>query len=173
MAIERKNVVTSRGNPITLLGEEIKPGQKAPDFSGVGQGMSPVSLKDFEGKIKVILTVPSLDTAVCSTETQKFSEMAKSLPEDVQIVVASMDLPFAQSRWCGAQGVENVVTVSDFRDRDIGEKFGVRVKESGLLTRAVFVVDKANTVRYVEYVPETSNEPNYDAAREAIEQALS
>ena len=169
MPTERENAITFRGNPATLIGSEIKVGQKAPDFTGVGTGMAPAGLKDFQDKVKVLLTVPSLDTPTCSTETQKFSQMASQLPDDVKVLVASMDLPFAQTRWCGAQGVENVATISDFRDRQIGESYGVQIKGLGLLSRAVFVIDKENTVQYAEYVPEVSEEPNYEAAQAAIE----
>ncbi len=172
MAIERENVMTFRGNPVTLLGEEVRVGQKAPDFTAVGPGLAPVNLKDYQDKVKVILTVPSLDTPVCSTETQKFSQMAAALPDDVKVLVASMDLPFAQARWCGAQGVDNVVCISDFRDRQVGQAYGVEIKDLGLMGRAVFVVDKDNTVRYVEYVPEVGQEPNYDAAKQAVESSL-
>ena len=170
MPTERENAITFRGNPATLIGPEIKVGQKAPDFTGVGTGMAPTGLKDFQDKVKVLLTVPSLDTPTCATETQKFSQMATQLPDDVKVLVASMDLPFAQMRWCGAQGVENVTTISDFRDRQIGESYGVQIKGLGLLSRAVFVIDKENTVQYAEYVPEVAQEPNYGAAQAAIEE---
>lgn len=168
MSVERPGAVKARGNPVTLIGPDVKVGQKAPNFVALGQGFKPVSLKDFQGKVKVLLSVPSLDTQVCSTETKKFNEMASSLPPDVQIAVISMDLPFAQARWCGANGVDKVLTASDFRDRQFGEAYGVRIKETGLLARAVFVVDKDDVVRYVEYVPDIVQEPNYEAAKQAV-----
>lgn len=168
MAQERSGVVTFRGNPVTLVGQEIKVGQTAPSFSAVGQGMSAVSSKDYAGKVKIVVTVPSLDTPVCSTETQKFNQMASALSADVQVIVASMDLPFAQARWCGANNVDKVQCISDFKERQIGAAYGVQVKELGLLTRAVFVVDKKDVVRHVEYVPEVGQEPNYEAVQEAV-----
>ena len=166
--IERPGAVTLRGNPITLLGPEVKVGQKAPDFTLVGQGFKPFALKDFKGKVKVLLSVVSLDTPVCATETQKFNQMAATLPPDVQVLVISMDLPFAQARWCGAQGVDKVTALSDFQHRQFGPAYGVLRKDTGLHARAAFVVDKEDVVRYVEYVKEIATEPNYDAIREAV-----
>jgi thiol peroxidase len=168
MPVERPGAVKMRGNPVTLIGPEVRVGQKAPDFVALGQGLKPISLQDFLGKVKVLLSVPSLDTQVCSTETKKFNEMAAAFPSNVQVAVISMDLPFAQARWCGANGVERVLCASDFRDRQFGEAYGVRIKELGLLARAVFVVDRDDVVRYVEYVPEITQEPNYEAVKQAV-----
>ncbi len=171
MAEERKGAVTMGGNPVTLVGPEIKPGQKAPNFNAVGKGLAPVSLDKFQGKVKIITSVPSLDTPVCDAETRRFNEEAGKLPGDVQILSVSMDLPFAQARWCGAAGVDKVTTISDYRDRDFGQKYGTLMKENGLLCRAVFVVDKNDNVVYSEYVKEIREHPNYDAALQAAMKA--
>jgi thiol peroxidase len=168
VAQERKGVYFSRGNPLTLLGPEVKVGQKAPGFTAVDNGMQTFSLGSLVGKVKVIASVPSLDTSVCSEETKKFNELAKGLPPDVQVLTISMDLPFAQGRWCGANGVQNVKTVSDYRDRAFGEAYGVRVKETGLLARAVFALDRDDTVRHVEYLRNQGDLPNFDAALAAV-----
>src|SRR5712691_822014 len=154
MAEERKGAITMRGNPMTLVGPELKPGQQAPNFTLVGKDMRPVTLDNFKGKVKIIASVPSLDTPVCDAETRRFNEEASKLPGDVQILSVSMDLPFAQARWCGAAGVDKVTTISDFKDKDFGEKYGTLMKENGLLCRAVFVVDKNDNVVYTEYVKE-------------------
>jgi thioredoxin-dependent peroxiredoxin len=171
MAEERKGAVTMGGNPVTLLGPEIKAGQKAPHFSAVGKGLAPVNLEKFKGKVKIITTVPSLDTPVCDAETRRFNEEAAKLPGEVQILSVSMDLPFAQMRWCGAAGVDKVTTISDFKDRDFGHKYGTLMKENGLLCRAVFVVDKNDQVVYTEYVKEIREQPNYEAALAAAKKA--
>ncbi|HUA35818.1 MAG TPA: thiol peroxidase [Candidatus Binataceae bacterium] len=173
MAEERSGAVTMRGNPMTLVGPELKVGQKAPNFNAVGKGMAPASLETFKGKVKIISALPSLDTPVCDTETRKFNEEAAKLPGGVEIVTISMDLPFAQARWCGAAGVDKVTTISDYRGADFGHKYGALIKELYLLARAVFVVDKNDNVTYVEYVKEVASEPNYAAALEAAKKAAS
>ena len=164
MLEERTGVFAAGENKLTLLGPEIKVGQKAPDFTVSGQGLKPVSLSDFAGKATIIASVPSLDTGVCSDETQKFNDIAGSLPDDVVILTISMDLPFAQARWCGAHDVDKIVTASDFKDRQFGDSYGVHVKESGLLARAVFVIGKDDTVKHVEYLPQITQLPDFDAA---------
>lgn len=161
--------VTMRGNPVTLVGDEVKVGQKAPDFSVVGNDLSAVTLNDTSG-VRLFLSVPSLDTGVCDAEVRRFNEEAASLG-NVKVYTISMDLPFAQSRWCGAAGIENVVTLSDHRDASFGENWGVLIKELRLLARAVFVVDSSNTVTYVEYVPEVSSHPDYEKALAAAKAA--
>jgi thioredoxin-dependent peroxiredoxin len=171
MAEERKGAVTMRGNPMTLVGPEIKVGQKAPNFNVVGKAMQPATLEQFKGKVKIITTVPSLDTPVCDAETRRFNVEAGNLPGDVQILSVSMDLPFAQARWCGAAGVDKVTTLSDWRSANFGTSYGALIKELHLLARAVFVVDKNDNVTYVEYVKEIANQPNYDAALEAAKKA--
>ncbi|MGA7871456.1 MAG: thiol peroxidase [Candidatus Binatus sp.] len=171
MAEERKGAVTMRGNPMTLVGPEIKVGQKAPNFTVVGKGMQPATLDQFKGKVKIITTVPSLDTPVCDAETRRFNVEASNLPGDVQILSVSMDLPFAQARWCGAAGVDKVTTLSDWRSANFGTSYGALIKELHLLARAVFVVDKNDNVTYVEYVKEIANQPNFEAALEAAKKA--
>jgi thiol peroxidase len=171
MAEERKGAVTMRGNPLTLVGPEIKPGQKAPAFTVIGKGLAPATLDQFKGKVKIITTVPSLDTPVCDTETRRFNEEAGKLPGDVQILTISMDLPFAQARWCGAAGVDKVTPLSDWQRAEFGEKYGTLIKELHLLARAVFVVDKNDNVTHVEYVKEVANQPDYEAALSAARKA--
>lgn len=171
MAKERKGVVTFGGDDITLIGEEIKPGDKAPDFTALKNDLSEYSLKDAGDKVKIISVVPSLDTPVCELQTINFNEKANELG-DVAILTLSMDLPFAQARFCGAEGIDKLITLSDHRDADFGEKYGFLIKELRLLTRGIVVLDKDNTVKYVEYVAEATNHPDYDkaiaAARELI-----
>lgn len=171
MAEERKGAVTMRGNPMTLVGPEIKVGQKAPNFNVVGKAMQPATLDQFKGKVKVITTIPSIDTPVCDAETRRFNEEASKLPGDVEILSVSMDLPFAQARWCGAAGVDKVTTLSDWRSANFGTNYGALIKELHLLARAVFVVDKNDNVTYVEYVKEVANQPNYEAALDAAKKA--
>jgi thiol peroxidase len=171
MPEERSGAVTMRGNPLTLVGPEIKPGQKAPNFTAVGKSLAPVTLDQFKGKVKIISAIPSVDTPVCDMETRRFNEEAAKLPGDVQIVTISMDLPFAQTRWCGAAGVDKVTMVSDHRKGDFGEKYGALIKELHLLARAVFVVDRNDKVTYAEYVKEVANQPNYEAVIEAARKA--
>ena len=171
MAEERKGAVTMRGNPMTLVGPEIKVGQKAPNFNVVGKAMQPATLEQFKGKVKVITTIPSIDTPVCDAETRRFNEEASKLPGDVEILSVSMDLPFAQARWCGAAGVDKITTLSDWRSANFGTNYGALIKELHLLARAVFVVDKNDNVTYVEYVKEVANQPNYEAALDAAKKA--
>lgn len=162
--------VTMRGNPVTLIGPEIKVGDTAPDFTVTANDLSSWSLYKDSSGVRLIASVPSLDTGVCDAETRRFNEEAASLG-DVSIIVVSMDLPFAQARWCGAAGVDKVKTVSDHRDASFGESYGVLIDGLRLLARAVFVVDSNNKVTYVEYVPEISTHPNYDAALAAVREA--
>jgi thiol peroxidase len=159
---ERPGLVTVRGNPLTLLGPEVKVGDSAPDFRVLDGAMKVVTLDAFRGKFKIISSVPSLDTPVCDAETHRFNEEAGKLPENIVVLTISMDLPFAQNRWCAAAGVEKVKTYSDYRDRSFGQSYGVLIKETGLLARAIFIVDDQNTIRYVELVPELTKEPEYD-----------
>ena len=159
---------TFKHNPVTLLGNEVKVGDKAPDFTVLANDLSPVSLKDSEGKIRLFSVVPSLDTGVCDAQTRRFNEAAAELGDNVIIYTVSMDLPFAQKRWCGAAGIEAVQTVSDHREGSFGKAYGVLIESLRLLTRSVFVVDAQGTVTYVEYVPEATDHPNYEAAIEAV-----
>jgi len=167
---ERKGAVTMKGNPLTLIGNEAKVGDMAPDFVVVATDLSPVKLSSFRGKVCVLSAVPSLDTPVCDLETRRFNEEAKRLSSDVVILTLSMDLPFAQKRWCGAAGVERVKTLSDYRDAAFGTAYGVLIKELRLLTRAIFVVDQKGTIRYVQLVKEIAQEPDYGAVLNAVEQ---
>ena len=163
-----------KGNPVALGGPEIKPGQDAPDFVAVDTGLQPVRLSGNRGKVLVLSAVPSLDTPVCDTETRKFNEEAGKLGGTVEVWTISMDLPFAQKRWCGAAGVSHVKTLSDFREHSFAQNYGVLVAEgplAGLIARAVFVVGKDGKVKHVEYVKEITTEPSYDAALSAARQA--
>ena len=160
--------VTFQGNPLTLTGNQPLVGQAAPDFEVLDNELSGVKLSSFKGKTCVIITVPSLDTPVCDTEVRKFNEQATSLGEDVAVLVISMDLPFAQVRWCGAAGVKNVQTLSDYNQAQFGNTYGVLINELRLLARAVFVVDKEGIIRYIEVVEELTNEPDYEAALKAV-----
>jgi len=164
------NKVTFQGNPLTLSGDQPSVGQTAPDFEVLGNDLSAVKLSSFKGKVCVIITVPSLDTPVCDTEVRKFNEQATSLGDDVAVLVISMDLPFAQARWCGAAGVENVQTLSDHNQAQFGNTYGVLIKELRLLARTVFVVDKEGIIRYKQIVDELTNEPDYEAALKAVKE---
>lgn len=165
---ERKGMITMKGNPLTLVGKEVKVGDMAPDFEVVANDMSVVKFSSYRGKICIICSVPSLDTSVCDIETRRFNEEAGKLGSDVAVLTISMDLPFAQKRWCGAAGVKNVQTLSDYREASFGEAYGVLIKELRLLARAVFVVDKKGAIRYIQLVKEVASEPDYEAALNAV-----
>jgi thiol peroxidase len=165
---ERKGLVTMKGKPVTLVGQSVKVGQKAPDFEVTANDLSPVKFSSFAGKVCIIASVPSLDTSVCDMETRKFNEKAAQLGSDTVVLTISMDLPFAQKRWCGAAGIKNVQTLSDYRDASFGNAYGVLIKDLRLLARAVFVVDKKGVVRYLQIVPEIATEPDYDAVLKAV-----
>ncbi len=176
MAEERKGVVTLRGNPLTLSGPEIKVGQAAPDFTVVDNNLQPVRLSDAKGKVVIVSAVPSVDTPVCDTETRRFNQEAAALGGDIEVWTISMDLPFAQKRWCGAAGVDRVKTLSDFRERTFSQNYGVLIKDgplAGVTARAVFVVGKDGKVKHVEYVKEIATEPQYDAILAAAKAAAS
>jgi thioredoxin-dependent peroxiredoxin len=160
---ERSGIVTFKHNPVTLLGPELKVGDKAPDFQVVDTGMNPVSLADFQGKTKIICAVPSLDTPVCDTETRRFNQEAAGLGADIVVLTISLDLPFAQKRWCGAAGVDRVQVLSDYRERSFGLSYGVLVKELMLLARSVFVVDASDNIIYLKHVADITEEPDYAA----------
>lgn len=164
---ERKGIVTSHGKPLTLVGDEIRVGQTAPDFLVLDNALSPVKLSSLRGKVCIVSSVPSLDTPVCDLETRRFNREAAGLGPDAVVLTISMDLPFAQKRWCAAAGITRVQTLSDHRDASFGTSFGMLIKELRLLARAVFVVDRDGTVKYVQVVDEISEEPDYDAALEA------
>lgn len=164
MIQERKNIVTFKGNPATLLGPDIKVGDPAPDFFVVDNGLQPVTLASNLGKVQLITVVPSIDTPVCDTMTRKFNEKAAQLPASVIVLTVSLDLPFAQKRWCGNAGIEKIKTVSDYQERSFGLNYGLLLKELKLLARAVFVINKEGKVSYREIVKEVTAEPDYDAA---------
>ena len=169
---EKKGIVTMRGNPLTLLGEEVKVGNPAPDFIVLDNNLSPVKFSSYRDKICIISSVPSLDTPVCDIETRKFNEEAGRLGEDVVILTISMDLPFAQKRWCAAAGVNRVQTLSDHRDASFGTSYGVLIKELRLLARAVFLVDRKGILQYVQLVKEISKEPDYEEVLNALKKFL-
>jgi len=171
MAVQTQQV-TMKGEPLTLQGEQVKTGDKAPVFEVVANDLSTVKFSSFLGKVCIISSVPSLDTSVCDTMTRRFNQEAGNLGEDVVILTISMDLPFAQKRWCGAADVKNLQTLSDYQAASFGNAFGVLIKELRLLARAVFVVDKEGTIRYKELVDELTNEPNYNAALKAARELL-
>jgi thiol peroxidase len=165
---ERKGVITFKGGPLTLVGPELKVGQKAPDAALTANDMSEVRLSSFAGKIVVLSCVPSLDTPVCDIQTHKFNEKAGQMGNDVVILTVSMDLPFAQKRWCGAAGVEHVKTLSDYKDAQFARAYGLLIKELHLVARAVIVLDKQQIIRYIQVVPEVTTEPDYGAVLEAV-----
>ena len=164
--MERQGATTLKGNPKTLIGPELKVGDQAPDFHAVDVGLKPVDLSGTGQRVRIFSVVPSLDTPVCDAQTKRFNEEAGKLP-NVKIYTFSMDLPFAQKRWCGAFGVDHVVMVSDHQNGSFGEAYGTLVKDMRILSRAIFVVDAQNKVRYVEYVKEIGDHPNYEAALSA------
>jgi thiol peroxidase len=172
MAQERTGVATLKGNPLTLVGPELKVGDKAPDFTVNKDLMNQVSLAEYAGKVKLISVVPSLDTGVCDAQTRRFNEEASKLGENVVILTVSVDLPFAQSRWCGAAGVDKVVTLSDYKTKSFGEAYGVLIKELQLDMRSIFVVDANDTIQYVEYLSEMTNSPNFEAAIDAVKKLV-
>lgn len=164
---ERRGVVTFKSNPVTLVGPEIKVGDKAPDFRLLTTEMTEVWLSESKGRVRLLSVVPSLDTPVCDLQTQRFEEEASKLG-DLVIYTISMDLPFAQARYCGAHNITNLRTLSDHREASFGVAYGVLIKELRLLSRAVFIVDRDDIVRYVEYVKEITQHPEYDSALETL-----
>ena len=164
--------ITFQGKALEVTGKALAVGQSAPNFSLVSNEMSEVKLSDFDNKVLVISTIPSVDTPVCSIQTKKFNEEAANLGNDVVILTVSRDLPFAQSRWCGQEDVKNVQTASDYKERTIGQAYGTEIPSLGLLARAVFVIDKNKQITHVEYVNEIAEEPNYEAAVSAIKEAI-
>ena len=172
MAQERTGVATFKDSPITLVGPELKAGDSAPDFVISKNLLEEASLSDYAGKIKLISVVPSLDTGVCDAQTRRFNSEAAELGDEVVILTISMDLPFAQARWCGASGIDRVITLSDYKSASFGEAYGVLIKEFRLDMRSIFVVDKNNTITYVEYLNEMTEHPNYEAAVAAVKSLL-
>ena len=159
---ERKGAVTMKGSPLTLIGSEPKVGDSAPDAIVINNEMKPFHLSSMRGKVSIISAVPSLDTPTCDMETRRFNTEATRLGSDISILTISMDLPFAQKRWCGAAGVDKVKTLSDYKDASFGMAYGVLIKELRLLARIIFIVDRQGIIRYIQVVKEITNEPNYD-----------
>jgi len=164
---ERTGIITFDGAPLTLLGPELKVSDQAPEFRVVDQLLNTVSLADSAGKTRIISAVPSLDTPVCDTETRRFNQEAAQLPENIVVLTVSMDLPFAQQRWCAAAGIDRVQTLSDYQEMSFGYAYGVLIKELKLLSRAIFVVDDKDVIRYIQQVPEITSEPDYAAVLQA------
>jgi len=169
---ENAGLITMKGNSLTLIGKQPNVGEHAPDFEVLDNDLSPVRLSSFRGKVCVIASVPSLDTPVCDMETRRFNEEAGILGPEVAILTISMDLPFAQKRWCGAAGVDKVTTLSDHLSASFGETYGVLIKELRLLARAVFVVDADGVVQYVQIVKEVTTEPDYEDVLGALKKLL-
>ena len=165
---EQQGKITIHGNPLTLEGNEIKVGTPAPDVTLLDNDLNPVKLSAYRGKVLVIASVPSLDTPVCDMETRRFNDEAANLGPNIDLVTISMDLPFAQKRWCGAAGVTRVKTLSDHRQAEFGKAYGVLIKELRLLARAIFIVDREGTVQYVQLVKEVTNEPDYEEVLQAL-----
>jgi len=168
--MERAGATTLRGNPYTLIGPELKSGDTAPDFHTVDNSLKPVTLKDTGNQVRIISVIPSLDTPVCDAQTKRFNEEAAKL-RNVSIITVSMDLPFAQKRWCGAFGVDNVKMLSDHVDGSFGSSYGTLIKELRIESRAIFVLDPENKIRHAEYVKEVADHPNYEAALTAARNA--
>jgi thioredoxin-dependent peroxiredoxin len=168
--MERPGATTLKGNPFTLIGPELKPGDPAPDFHVVDAGLHPISLKDTGSKVRIISVVPSLDTPVCDAQTKRFNDAAAKMT-GVDIYTVSMDLPFAQKRWCGQFAVDNIKMLSDHKDGSFGENYGTLIKELRIESRAIFVLDSGNQLRHVEYVKEVGDHPNYEAALAAARSA--
>lgn len=169
---ERFGLITLKGQPVTLLGDSIQEGNVAPDFQVVDKDLKPFSLSTLGDKISIITSVPSLDTPVCNLEARRFNQEATALGDNIRILVISMDLPFAQKRWCAAAGVDKVTTLSDHKDASFGTAYGVLIKEVRLLARAVFVVSPQRIVRHMELVKEVGQEPNYEMALDAARKLL-
>jgi len=167
---ENKNIITFKGNPLTLVGPQILTGQAAPDVELLDNSLSPVKISSFKGKKLVIVAVPSLDTPVCDIEVRNFNKSAAELGDDVQIIAVSMDLPFAQARWCGAAEIEKVSTLSDHKTAEFGSAYGLLIKELRLLARAIFILDTEGTIRYKQIVKEVTDEPDYQQVLDALKE---
>lgn len=172
MTQERQGAVTFKGNPMTLVGQPVRSGDAAPDFRVVDNTLQPVTLANSTGKIRLITTVPSLDTPVCDTMTRTFNQEAAKLPDNVAIYTVSLDLPFAQKRWCGNAGIDRVQTLSDYQERSFALNYGLLIKELKLIARAVLVIDAKDRISYLQLVPEVTSEPDYAAALAAVRALL-
>lgn len=171
--MQKNNVkVKFKGNSIQLLGKEVKVGQKAEDFTVVGNSLNPIKLSDFEGKVVILSVFPSIDTPVCATQNRKFNEQMSNLSDDIVIIGISVDLPFALGRFCGAEGIDKVITTSDYQTFDFSSKYGFMIDGLRLLARGTVVIDREGTVQYVEYVAEATDEPNYEEALNAAKELV-
>jgi thiol peroxidase len=170
--MEKNNVkVTFKGNPVTILGNAPKVGDTAPNFTVLSSSLEPIQLSDFDGKVKVIAIYPSIDTGICAAQNRRFNKEADAL-DGVAVLSISVDLPFAQSRFCAAEGLKNIVTLSDHKELDFGSKYGFVIEELRLLARGTVIIGKDNKIKYVEYVPEIAQEPDYDAALKVIKELI-
>ena len=171
--MSRSGAITFKGNPMTLAGEAVAAGQAAPDFAlhYFDNGMQSISLADVKGKPTILSVVPSLDTGVCAMQTKKFNESLGAMGDSINALTVSLDLPFAMNRFCGAEGITNIRPASDYQDRNFGNNYGTLIEELKILCRAVFVLDAGGTITHAEYVPEVTNEPDYDAALAALKAA--
>jgi thiol peroxidase len=169
--MERPGATTLKGKPLTLIGPELKAGDKAPDFEVVDNSLSTVTLKQTGNSVRIMSVVPSLDTPVCDAQTKRFNDELARL-SGLEVLTVSMDLPFAQKRWCGAFGVERVKMLSDHKHGSFGASYGTLIKELRIESRAIFVVDKDNVIRHVEYVKEVADHPDYEAALKAAKSLL-
>lgn len=172
MAGKRSGIVTIGGNPLTLLGPELQVGDRAPDFIVLDGDLQEFRLSDTQGRIRLVNVVPSLDTPICDQQTRRFNEEAASTPESVVFLTISMDLPFAQNRFCSTAGIDKIRVFSDYRDRSFGLSYGLLAKEIQLLARSIFIIDENNIVRYVQVVPEIKSHPDYEAALNALKDLL-
>ena len=170
--MERKNVIAFQGNPLTLIGPELKVEDKAPEFTVLDNEIKETGLKDFRGKVKLISTTPSLDTPVCDMQVRRFNQEAAKLPDNVVVMNISMDLPFAISRFCTAADIDKIKTFSDHRDASFGNSYGILIKELRLLARSIFIIDKNDIIRYIEIVPEITNHPDYDKAIQEVKKYI-
>ena len=169
---QKKGLVTAKGNPLTLLGKELKVGDKAPDFQVVDNSLSPVKLTDFTGKVVLLSVTPSIDTGICDLQAKRFNRMATEVSGDVVILSISVDLPFALARWCGATGSDKIKTLSDYQDWNFGLQYGMLVKESRLLARSGWIIDKNGVIQYIQIVPEMPTEPDYEDAFGALKKLV-
>lgn len=169
---QKKGLVAARGNPLTLLGQELKVGDKAPDFQVVDIDLKPVKLSDFHGQVVLLSVTPSVDTGICDLQAKRFNKMATEISGDVVILNISMDLPFALARWCGATGSDKIKTLSDYQDWNFGLQYGLLIKETRLLSRSVWIIDKDGVIQYIQIVPEVPTEPDYNEAFDALKKVV-
>ncbi len=170
--MEREGIVAFDGNPLTLIGPELKAGDRAPDFVALDKSLKEVTLRDFSGKIKIISVTPSIDTPVCHIQAMRFNQEAQNLPDTVVILNVSMDLPFAIEKFCASERIEKAIPLSDHRDASFGNSYGVLIKNLRLLARAIFVIDRDDIIRYIEIVPQLTNHPDYEKALDAVKKLL-